>query len=115
MGKPNKLYTFKNVKNVDFRTVWASGVFGGVTAKGQLNMNFFLDTLELPKSVQHEIIGNDLAPHPVPASPSEPSSVREVQFGLLLDLEVAKTVVTWMQQHINEFEEKFGDISKQKV
>jgi hypothetical protein len=114
MRKPNKLYTFKNVKNVDFRTVWASGVFGGMTAKGQLNMNFFLDTLELPKSVQHEIIGNDLAINPLPAPPVEPSSVREVQFGLLLDLEVAKTVVKWMQEHINEFEQRFGDINKER-
>ena len=105
MSKINKVHSFKFVKASDFKTVTANGVFGGITVKGQLNMNFYVETIDLPKVVQHQILDGVLNPIPIKVNlPQEASSLREVPFAINLDIDVAKSIVHWMQDHIDKYD-----------
>lgn len=78
----------KWVKNNDFRTVLATGVFGGIGSNGLYNMNFFTDRPPLPEEAQ-----------------DGSNAVREVHFGVLMNINDLKIVINWLQENINNFED----------
>jgi hypothetical protein len=100
-----KNHTFKYVKSYDFKTVRIDGIFGSVNVKGEVNIGFYIDTLDVPKSTVHVVdtIGRIGA-----AIPSEPptSSSREIPFAVNLDLNLAKQTVIWLNERIKEIEER---------
>ncbi|MGE4505654.1 MAG: hypothetical protein AB7D51_09925, partial [Desulfovibrionaceae bacterium] len=62
---------FKFVFGDDYNPVFANGVWGGMTAKGELNMNFFHERLPLPHSVvmavgENGTLGQELERDPGP-------------------------------------------------
>jgi hypothetical protein len=63
-----KNHTFKYVKINDFKTVQIHGAYGGVNLRGQLNMNFYVECPDLPKTTQSLILGNTLGPEIIPGS-----------------------------------------------
>jgi hypothetical protein len=107
MAKNNKTHSFKFVKNQDFKTIGVSGVFGAMTLRGLLNINFYVDTIDLPKVVKHEVTPANILGAEIPSPPSlETFSIREVPFGVNIDIPTAKSMIIWMQKHITEFEDR---------
>jgi hypothetical protein len=99
-----KVHQFKYVKIADFRTTQIHGVYGGFNLRGQLNLNFYVETLELQKMSKSQILGNRLGPEKFELI--DPISVRELQFGINLDLSLAKEIVNWMNRHISDYESR---------
>jgi len=93
------------IKNHDFKTVEGSGVFGGLTNNGQINMNFFTDRAPIPKKIVLEVdpqtgkIVNEIE------RDSKEGIIREVQFGVLLNVDTAKKIIDWLNQKIDEFDQ----------
>lgn len=98
------LFDTHYVKNNDFRTVFTSGIFGGVTPSGLINMNFFSDRAPIPKRITFEVdpkagqLNNEVE------RDSKEGVVREVHFGMLIDINTAKSVVEWLNQKIAHLE-----------
>ncbi|MEJ6980728.1 hypothetical protein WG906_09730 [Pedobacter sp. P351] len=106
MAKQQRKITFKYMKSHDFRSVIVNGIFGGVNTRGNLAMNFYVETHEIPKSTEH-IMLQDGKLSPLPIVPEKDVTViRELPFGILVDLNTAKSIVEWMQKHIAEHELK---------
>lgn len=111
MSKTQHLYSFKYSKSSDFKTFGVSGAYGGFTVNGNLNLNFYTETSEIPKESKHEIIDGRISKQSVNLEiPKELSSIREVLVGLNMDLNTAKSIIKWMQQHIEEFEERNSNV-----
>jgi hypothetical protein len=101
---PEIIYHF--VKTSDFRTVLAHGVIGGIfTTDGQINMTFFTERPPLPKQVlmrfddnTRQLINQEIS------EDSKQGIIREVSFGINMNVEVAKQVAGWLLNQIDLFE-----------
>lgn len=89
----------------DYNPVYANGAYGGVSSKGEIVINFFNERPALPIEVEHEVIGKTLSEQTVlkPASFGN-MHVRFVETGVTLNLETAKAIRDWLENHINQLE-----------
>lgn len=99
----------KNVFEVEYHTTTnfetrlTTGAYGGVTAQGLINVNFYIDRNAIPEKTAHEPDGQGLMQEV--AKKGFEGVVREVHSGIIMDLNTAKNVVMWLQTHINHLEE----------
>ena len=80
------------------------GIWGGINAQGEIEVNFYTESEELPKyseqivspdgSLQHEII---------PAS-DEQRVVRHISNRLLLNAQTAQAFIEWLEDRLTELE-----------
>jgi hypothetical protein len=101
---------FKFVFGDDYNPVFANGVWGGMTAKGELNMNFFHERLPLPHSVvmavgENGTLGQELERDP---GPDDQVVIRYVTTGVVLNYSDAKAIHQWMGEHLKRFEREAG-------
>lgn len=106
----SKIHNFKYQKTQDFKTSQIHGVYGGINMRGQLNMNFYVEAADLQKTSFAPIVDNKLAPEEFPVM-TERHSVRELQFGINVDLDIAKATALWMLKHIEEYEIRLKEIN----
>jgi hypothetical protein len=91
----------KYIKTEDFKTVFSTGIYGGVGSNGLINMTFFVDTPAMPLfetaniDDQNKTVGER-------KSENDADIVREVQFGTMLDLNSAKQIYEWLGKKIEE-------------
>ncbi len=96
------------IKNNDFRTVQCSGAFGGVTSNGLINMNMYTDRVVIPNTITLEVDEKDGQHLREIGRESKNGIVREVQFGMLIDVNVAKSLVEWINEQIKIIESVTG-------
>lgn len=102
----NRILKLKYLKSHDFKTSLATGVYGGVTTNGMINVNFFTDRTVIPDSQTIEVNEKGVSIGP-PKDNRDSDLVREVQFGAMMDVNTAKVVVAWLDSKIEEFERNF--------
>lgn len=105
MAKKPQTFNFKFVKNSDFKTVGVNGAVGGVTINGQVNMNFYIDAVDIPRDVEHTVENNKISLQPIKASNLQYSAIREIPFGVNFDMNTAKNLLKWLQNQIATFED----------
>ena len=81
---------------------------GGITPKGEINMNFFLERVPLPKSVFHEIRDGSIVGPEIRRDPDEKLLIRYVTTGVVLNYGDAKSIHEWLGSRLKEFEDKFN-------
>lgn len=100
---------FHFVKSSVFRVIYAEGVFGGVSPKGQIRMSLFNERFPLPQETVHEVLqnseggimlGNEVTTDRV----SKSGIIRELEADIVLSYETAKIVHQWMGERIEEME-----------
>ncbi|NVJ46463.1 MAG: hypothetical protein HWE07_05020 [Cytophagia bacterium] len=94
------------IKNHDFKTVEGSGIFGGLTNNGQININFFTDRAPIPKKIILDVDPSTGKIIQEIERDSKEGVIREVQFGVLLNIETAKNIVGWLNQKIEEHQQQ---------
>ena len=92
------------MKSNDFRTVFASGIIGGVTAQGKISMNIYLDRPPIPvrsvlKPAEEVKPGIKISVKEEPVE-SKAGIIREIQCGVLMDFETALSLRTWLDEKI---------------
>lgn len=102
----NKIqYKTHFVKTNDFKTSNVNGIFGGLTHNGQITMHHFIERNVLPKEITYEIDKNLDVQTPIEVSREQKDGlIREVQGALLMDIDMAKSIIVWLQSKIQEFE-----------
>lgn len=103
---------FVLTKSSDYRTIAANGVWGGVTPRGDLRVDFFLESLTFPEAVTHLVnpdgkLGNELS-----RAPSDRAFTREIQMGVLLSLDHADSIGRWLIDTVSNFRKKQQDREK---
>jgi hypothetical protein len=101
------------LKAYDFKISIVTGVYGGVTSNGLINVNFFNERAVIPDSSTVEvneagiIVGQ-------PVDERDGDIMRELQSGLLMDVNTAKVIIKWLESKIKDQEriQKTKDESK---
>ena len=106
MSKNKPELTFKYVFADDYNPVYVNGAHGGVSPRGELVMNFYLERMALPRSVTHEINPNGTIGNEVAAEPEElkSSMVRYIDAGVVLNCQSAKELHLWLGERVKEME-----------
>lgn len=94
------------IKNSGFRQIHADGAIGGITPRGELNINFYAERIIIPKSEEVSIkddgkLGDRLSI----SEDSKKGIVREIEVGAYMDIEVAKNLRKWLELKIKEYEQ----------
>jgi hypothetical protein len=102
----NRNIKIRYLKSYDYKASLATGVYGGITANGMINANFFTDRTVLPDSQIIEVDENGVQIG-LPKDQKDGDLLREVQFGALMDVNTAKVIVAWLDSKIEEYEKNF--------
>ncbi len=92
------------IKNNDFKTIFSTGMYGGITINGLINVNFCVDRTAIPTKTESAV---DLNTNTLKEEKKESRDgiVKEVQIGVLMDVNMAKHTVAWLQQQIKQLED----------
>lgn len=103
-GKPQ--ITFKYIFPYDYNPKYVNGAHGGVSPRGELVMNFYLERPPLPNAVSHEINQNGTIGAESSVDPGDlnASLVRYVSTGAVLSLQTARDLHSWLGDKIRELE-----------
>jgi hypothetical protein len=101
---PQKI-RFDYIKSAAFRVIHADGVVGGLSPRLDIQMNFWSERFPIPKQVVHAVQQDGTLGEEIQAERSTREAiVREVDAGVVLDLEVAKALQEWLKTRITEAE-----------
>ncbi len=97
---------FKYIFNYGYNPVSVNGAHGGISPRGELVMNFYLERMALPESITHEInpngtIGNEVASEP---DDLKNSLVRFIETGVVLNYQGARDLLMWLGERVKEME-----------
>lgn len=98
------------IKNNDFKTVQCNGAFGGITTAGQINMIIYTERMVVPKSIVSEIDDSTGQTLREVSRETKRGVVREVQFGAVMDINVAKSLVDWLNNQIQVLDSARADL-----
>ena len=101
---PSKL-KFDYIKSNVFRVIHADGVIGGPTPRLSIHMDFWSERFPIPQQTVHEVnpdggLGEELKEE----RQSRKAIVREVEIGVVMDLDTAKSFREWLNDKITEIE-----------
>jgi len=100
-----KKLTVKYKKIAQYRNYHVDGIYGGLTPKGLLLMEFFVEKNAMPEEFTHLL---DIKGQVIPGAKHKPEIVREIEGGLIMDYAMMKSVKTWLQSKITEYENSFN-------
>jgi hypothetical protein len=107
MDKPK--VKFKYLFDENYNPAYANGVYGGVSTKGEINLNFFLERLALPNTQEFELDTDtgQLINKPTNAPDDfNYSVIRFIQSGVVLNLDDAMTIHKWLGDRIDELKKR---------
>lgn len=93
-------------RSPDYRVVPSNGVWGGITPRGDLLIDFTVETGLNPKLVAHEVTEKGLGPEIRREPPTTGKVQREAQVGILISLVHAQSIAKWLLGKVEEFEKK---------
>lgn len=90
-------------QSTDFKTNLATGCYASLTPNGLINLSFYIDRLPIPDLVTYTVENNKLGPEK--SSSIRKGFIRELQQGIILDVQTAKNLLSGLQQIIRMQEE----------
>lgn len=90
----------------NYNPIYVNGAYGGVTPRGEIVVNFYLERMALPYSQSFELATNKLNEILSERDPQDlqDTFVRFVSTGIVLDYKNAKTIHNWLGNHIKKLE-----------
>ncbi len=106
MPNSNKEITFKYIFTYDYNPEYVNGAHGGVSPRGELIMNFYLERAPLPNAVTHEINQNGTIGAEATVEPEDLKSslVRYVSTGVVLSPQTARELHAWLGEKVRELD-----------
>lgn len=102
--KKAKKIRFIHNKPQDYRIYPVNGVWGGISGRGDLICNFFVEHHEVPKEEVHSL-KEDGSLGPLEKKPREEVRViRDLQVGILVNREQAVSIANWILEKVKEYE-----------
>lgn len=104
MKKEKKELIFHYIKTNNYKTFYSDGFFGGITPKGKIYMEPFIERGATPQQVKH-IISEDGDIDGGTILEAKKDVIREIECGIVMDVETAKALQNWLTTKIEEFQE----------
>lgn len=92
------------LKTSSYRTYYIDGIFGGLTPNGKIYMELFIQRLVTPQLIEYEVKEDGLGKE-IERIGKE-GIIREIEAGLIMDIEAAKVLRNWIDGKIKKFEEQ---------
>ena len=101
--QPPVVLNYHVLQSPDFKTAFATGTYASITPGGLINLSFYLDRHPLPDLVTRTVENNVFGPE-------NPSSIRngiirELQQGIILDIQAAQGLIAGLLQLVKIHEE----------
>jgi hypothetical protein len=102
----NPHINFKYIFNYTYNPVYVNGAHGGISPRGELVVNFYMERPPLPNQITHEINANGTIGEVVVEEPADlnNSMVRYVDNGVILNYDAARNIHFWLGERIKEME-----------
>jgi hypothetical protein len=97
---------FKYIFNYGYNPVYVNGAHGGISPRGELVVNFYLERPPLPNTISHEINPNGTIGNPTSEEPEDlkNSLVRFIDTGIILNYESTRNIHFWLGERLKEME-----------
>jgi hypothetical protein len=96
---------FHYLKHPEYRSYHADGAVGSPTPKGGIHITFYLERSPIPLKTTHEV-GEDGKVGRIIASEGKVGIIRELQLGVVMDLDCATAVRDWLSERISEIKKR---------
>lgn len=103
-GVPGRV-VYRYEKNPDYRVIFANGAIGGVTPRGDIKFDLFIEYLETPEETVHSITPDGLGPE-IERTPHGPGFTRQSQIGVIMSPGQAKSLAYWLMGQVDAMEKK---------
>lgn len=107
MGEDRQI-KFRFEYDPGYRLIGANGIWGGITPRGDLRLDFFVESLGIPDHVTHLLTPDHRLGPELNRAQAE-GIVRRVQVGVLLSLDQADSIADFIKQKIAERGKKTGE------
>lgn len=94
---------FRYEKNPEYKVIYANGAHGGITSRGEFRYELFIEYNKSPHEIIHSITPDGLGPE-VERNPAEAPITRELQIGVIMSINQAKSVAHWILKNISDVE-----------
>ena len=101
MAETKKL-TFTTKRAKDFRIIPAEGALGGLTPSNMFQINFYLESPNIPSSVTHELLPNGKLGPQIAHEFEGGEVVRELQCAVIMTAEQAESLANWITTTIHD-------------
>ncbi len=105
--KPTKA-KFRYIFSDDYNPVYANGAYGGITPRGEIAVNFYLERHGLPYEEVHKLTDEGQVDELISKQPQESEDtvkiVRFISAGVVLSLESAIRIRDWLSSKISDLE-----------
>ena len=97
---------FKYIFDYGYNPIYVNGAHGGVSPRGEIVINFYLERMALPESITHEITPNGTIGKEVAAEPEDlgQSMVRFIKSGVVMNYQNARELHLWLGERVKEME-----------
>lgn len=108
-GTPKEFRT-DYIKSNFFRVIHADGVYGGITPRGLIHIDVWSERPPIPQKMIYLPVSEggeslELSEQRESRVSREVTTIREVEVGIHLDLDLARNLVIWLQERIEKLEQ----------
>lgn len=90
------------LKTNNYRTYHVDGIFGGITPDAKkLYIELFVQRTATPRRIQYEVTQDNKVGNETGQREGKEGLVREIESGLIMDIEVAEVLRGWLNRQIN--------------
>ena len=105
------------IKSNFFRVVHSDGAFGGFTPQGNIFVGIYNERAPIPdvtyQAIEGGIVRKDIVEH---RQDGKTEIIRELEVGLTMDINVAKSLLDWLKEKIEVFEKiKNSSVTEQSA
>lgn len=101
-GRQEEIVKFVFSTAPGYRVVAANAIWGGLTPRGELKMDFMIDSVLTPDSVTHSVTPEGGLGPELEREPSQRLLSRELQVGILLSVGHAENIAQWILEKVKE-------------
>ncbi|MBN1686303.1 MAG: hypothetical protein JW852_06585 [Spirochaetales bacterium] len=102
-GKRTVTYTYE--RHPDYHIVYANGAVGGVTPRGEVLFDLFIEFVGIPDETVHSVTPDGLGPE-IGRKPESPPFTRQSQIGVVMNPGQAKSLGYWLINQVENMERK---------
>jgi len=117
-GEHEPRVVFDYIKSQHFRVIHADGAAGSITATGHIHMAIYSERLAIPQRMAFKVTAGGRLGALIPSETiAREGMVREVEVGVMMNLQTAEALQEWLAKRIEELKsavQRFQSSSENK-
>lgn len=104
----NRHIKFRYIFPKDYNPVYCNGAYGGISTRGEIVANFFLERMPIPYSITTPVNEDGTLSGVASTAPEDMNEtvIRYISTGIVLTENNAKSIYEWLGNHIQELERR---------